>query len=119
MMDSCSTATAPQLESACEAFLADSAAVYGDAGAATRDSDRLEALAGRLVLSLDALEPAFDRLEVARDGVSWIGVHGRRRQRTRWNREDLVVLMAEGFADLLSPPALATLVAACRREASR
>ena len=80
------------------------------------DSDRLEAIAGRIVAFLDGLEPAFDRLAAARDLATPLGPDGRRVQRSHWNRAGLALGLAESFQELLDAPALAVLIAATRLE---
>ncbi len=80
------------------------------------DSDRIEAIAARLVAFVDALEPEFDRLDRARDIEAAAGFEGRRIRRSLWDRPGLALVLAEGFQEVLDGPAFAVLAAATRLE---
>ena len=104
------------LDAARAAFGAHAAEVYGSgARAASDDADRLEALADQLLTMMGDLEPALDRLDVARDVALYRGAALSRR-RSCFDPARMAVLVAEALADeTLSAPAGAVLVAATRR----
>lgn len=85
--------------------------------AAARDADRLDVIATRLVCLIDEVERDFDRLDVARDGVTALGPNGQRRCRAPWPRGLLCALVAETFDPVLSPGGMAVLAAAVQAEA--
>jgi hypothetical protein len=84
---------------------------------AGRDSDRLEAVAGRILGFVDTLEAEFDRLDVARDLAAPCGPGGRRLRRSPWDRPALALGLGETLQELLAPSAGAVLAAAIRLEA--
>jgi hypothetical protein len=84
---------------------------------AARDSDRIEALAARLLDIVDGLEAEVERLDVARDVSIEVGFSGRRFARSRWDRAGLVVAFGEVLQELLDPCAAAVFSAAIRLEA--
>ena len=104
------------LDVARTAFVAYAAEVYASGARAARDdADRLEALADRLVTMMGDLEPALDRLDVARDVALYRGAALSRR-RSRYDPARMAALVAEALADeTLSAPAGAVLLAATRR----
>lgn len=107
------------LHEAREAFRVQAADVYATgAAAADRDGDRLEDLAGRLIDWLQALEPAFESLEVACDRAHYRGPVVTR-LRPPFDAGGLAQAVAEAVGGAaLSDHAGAVLVAAVRRAAA-
>jgi hypothetical protein len=107
------------LHAAREAFADHAAEAYaGGAEAALRDCDLLEQIADELVLAIERLEPAFARLDVARDLAFYRGPT-LSRVRSRYDMARLAGLAAEVLAeDMLSGTAGAVLSAAVRRRCS-
>jgi hypothetical protein len=103
------------LEAAKTAFGDHARQIYIDGGAAAaRDADRLEAIADRLMEAFEALEPLFDRLDLARDLTLYRGaVLGR--QRAPYDAGALAELTATVISEhLLSGPAGSVLLAAVK-----
>ena len=97
------------LEAAREAFVAHAAEVYVSGARAAHDD------ADRILTAMGELEPALDRLDVARDVTLYRGA-ALGRCRSRYDPARMAVLVAETLAaETLSAAAGAVLLAATRR----
>jgi hypothetical protein len=106
------------LHDARERFADHAGGLYANgASAAARDGDLMEDIADRIATAIEALQPIFDRLDVARDLALYRGPV-LSRARSRYDATRLTALTAEVFAEeLLSGPAGAVLIAAIGRRA--
>ena len=107
--------TQAALQAARDAFIDHAAEIYEDgATAAAADCDQIEAIADRLIDTLAALAPAFERLDCARDlALHRGGVLTRARR--AWTPAGLAEIAAEAIAeDILCDPARRVMTAAVR-----
>ncbi len=107
------------IEARSEFALQSDDAYESGARVAGQDSDRLEGIAQRLVSVVDAFQPAFDRLDIARERAGSGEDHAAAVIRSSWDRSAIAEALCEGLEPLLSAPAAAVLSAAVRLEASR